>query len=503
MINNSFLDFTGRNFIEIGNFQVAWYAVCILTGILLAGIVGIREAKKFGIAPNLILDGILICVPLAILGARLYYVFTSWNSFVDSESVWQTFLNVIGFTEDGFRLEGLAINGGIIVAIVFVIIYCMKRKMNTLVIFDQLAPGLLIGQICGRWGNFFNQEAHGPAITAETEWITRFIPDWILERMYFVDYEVSGNAQLWHPTFLYESVWNLIGLTAILVSRKFNKLQRIGDSICFYLIWYGFGRAIIIEPLRTDPLLFSQEVGPDVLFNRVNIVINLLLAVGGIVWLTLKHLKFKEPLYIQTQKDYKANKIDGVICRIDDTLVTANKLAENTYYYTAKECLGVELSDEELEKLVTTKPEDYFEDEKAIEYFYKYFNDNLDQVRVVLECKEFFKKLFKYNYHVVVMTKYDKEYALNILELLKINTYVSIIVDKDLCENQTVEAFRAIPNAKNIMVVSSKANDICVAKEFDAKTCLVYYGKELDEAMEYDPTYVINKVRDFDNILVD
>ena len=89
MINNSFIE-VSRSTLSIFGLDIAWYALCILTGILLAGIVGIKEAKKFGIAPNLILDGILICVPLAIIGARLYYVFTSWDMFVDHDSVWQT-----------------------------------------------------------------------------------------------------------------------------------------------------------------------------------------------------------------------------------------------------------------------------------------------------------------------------------------------------------------------------------------------------------------------------
>ena len=502
MINNSFIE-VSRSTLSIFGLDIAWYALCILTGILLAGIVGIKEAKKFGIAPNLILDGILICVPLAIIGARLYYVFTSWDMFVDHDNVWQTFLNIIGYTEDGFQLAGLAINGGIIVAITFVIIYCMKRKMNTLVIFDQLAPGLLIGQICGRWGNFFNQEAHGPEITAKTEWVTRFIPDFILEGMYFTDYEISSQPKLWHPTFYYESMWNLVGLLTILISRKFNKLQRIGDSICFYLIWYGFGRALIIEPMRMDPLLFNHTVGPDVLFNRVNVVVNLCLAIAGIIWLGLKHFKFKEQFYLQAQAEYKAQKIDGVIIRIDDTLVTVDSLIKNTYYYTAKECMDVELTDEQLEELVNVKPEVYFKDVKAVEYFNKYFMDNLEQTQIVFECKELFKHLFKYNYHIAVATKYSKEYALEILQLLKINTYVSIIVDKDLAENQITEAFKAISNAKNILVITTKANDISVAKENIAETCLIYYGKELDEAMDLDPDYIVNKARDFDIILVD
>ena len=302
MINNSFLDFNSENFLEIGTFQIKWYAVCILTGIILAAILGVREAKKFGISPNLILDGVLICVPLAIIGARLYYVFTSWGDF-DKGNFVDTFLAIIGFTDNGtFELAGLAINGGILVALIFVPLYCKIRKINVFHVFDLLAPGLLIGQICGRWGNFFNQEAHGPAITEATSWITNIIPDFIMNRMYFYDNSL-GETALWHPTFLYESLWNLIALVLILVSRRKNKHQRVGDSVAFYLLWYGLGRSLIIEPLRMDPLLFIESVGPDVMFNRVNIVINLVLAVAGLAWLILKHVKFKEPFYLEVQKE--------------------------------------------------------------------------------------------------------------------------------------------------------------------------------------------------------
>ena len=500
MVLTSFIEFTDKALVIFGQ-EVAYYALCILTGIVFAAILGVRESKKFGIASNLILDGVLICVPLAILGARLYYVFTSWADFKDP-SAWQTFLNILGVTDEGLKLEGLAINGGIFVALIFVVIYCRKRRMNTLAIFDQLSVGLLIGQICGRWGNFFNQEAHGPAIVTKS-WFHNLIPDFIMDRMYFVDKSISNTPQLWHPTFLYESMWNLVGLIAILVSRKKNKHQRIGDSICFYLIWYGLGRSLIIEPLRMDPLLFIDSVGPDVLFNRVNVVINLLLAVGGIVWLTLKHLKFKDPYYIQTQEEYKKTKIDGVICRIDDTLVTIDRLLENTYYYTAYDKLGVQLSDEELEKVVTVKPEEYFNNQEVVDYFYKYLEDNLDQMQVVIDVKELFKLLFKHDYHLAVVTKYTKEYALRVLKLLKINTYVSVIVDKDLSDDQIAKGFEAVSKANNILVISSLANDIMEANKRGAKSCLIYYGREIDLAMEQDPTYVISKARQLDNIIIE
>ena len=502
MIYDSFLDFGSKNFIEIGGFSIAWYAVCILTGILLAYFMGAREAKRFGISKNIILDGVLICVPLAIIGARLYYVITKWSEFYIEGDFVQTFFNIIGYsTVHGFQLRGLAINGGIIVAIIFVIIYCKVRKVNVFQIFDLLAPGLLIGQICGRWGNFFNQEAHGPIINPETlEWMQQIIPSFIMDKMYFVDEEISLLAQWWHPTFLYESLWNIVGLTIILISRRKNKHQRIGDSVCFYLIWYGLGRAFIIEPLRMDPLLFIESLGIEgPLFNRVNVVINLLLALAGIIWLILKHVKFKEPYYIETLEEVKKHKIDGVIFRIDETMVSVAKLLENAYYYTAKEKLNLELTDEQLHELIDLNPEEYFKDPEALLYFNHYFNSHLDQLQVVLECKDFFKSLFKYDYHVCVVTKYDKKFAEEVLERLNITAYVSIIISNTTSLDL---AFNAVKEANNILVVSSRASDIIEAQNHNADSCLVYYGKEIDLAVEKEPTHIINRIVQLDDIII-
>ena len=323
-----------------------------------------------------------------------------------------------------------------------------------------------------------------------------------MDKMYFTDYSL-GETALWHPTFLYESLWNLIALVLILVSRRKNKHQRIGDTIAFYLIWYGLGRAIIIEPLRMDPLLFVESVGMDVLFNRVNVVINLALAVAGIVWIVLKHTVFKEPYYIEVQKEIKEKKIDGVICRLDETLVTVNKLLENCYYYTAKEMMNIDLSDEEIYQLVDKEPVEYFQTEEAIKYFYDYFDSHLNQMQIVLECKDFFKTLFKHDYKVAVVTKYSKEMAEYVLEVLRITPYVSIIIDKDLSNDSMNKALESINGAKNILVISALAADIEFANNNNAASCLVYYGKEIDLAVEKGPTHIINKISQLDNIIIE
>ena len=497
MIYDAIFDFDSKYIIELGDFKIAWYAACILFGVIMAAIMGVKEAKRFGISSNLILDGVLICVPLAIVGARLYYVFTSWDKFWMGNFA-DTFMKIIGYDNGSFKLEGLAINGGIIVAIIFVIVYCKLRKLNVFQIFDLLAPGLLIGQIFGRWGNFFNQEAHGPAMTAqEFATLSQILPAFIMEKMHFWDSSLQ-TAATWHPTFLYESLWNLVGLTIILISRRKNKHQRIGDCICFYLIWYGLGRALIIEPLRMDPLLFDYSLGMGYLFNRVNVVINLLLAVAGIIWLVLKHLVFKEPFYLDVQRKIKEEKIDGVVVRLDETLVTTTKLLENAYYYTAIDYLGVELTDEELADLIKKDPKEYFKDETALNAFNEYFNTHVNQLNVVLETKDFFKSLYKHDYKISLVTSYSLEFALNALDVLKLSTYISIITT----DNDINGAINKINDAKNILVISSKKGDVLAANNHNAKSCLVCFGDEIDEACELEPTYLINRVSQLDQIII-
>lgn len=489
MILNSFLDFDSKYFLEIGNFVIAWYAVCILLGVTLAAIMGVKESKKFGISSNLILDGVLICVPLAIVGARIYYVIFEWNEFLVVGNPLQTFLNVLGFTEEGFKLEGLSITGGIIVAIIFVIIYCRKRNMNTLAIFDQLAPGLLIGQICGRWGNFFNQEAYGGVISQSTfNWLQYIIPPFIMDKM-----KIGGLYR--HPTFLYESLWNLAGLILILISRRKNKKQRLGDSICFYLIWYGLGRAILIEPFRTDALMLGDI--------RINVVIPLIFAVIGTVWMVLKHTKFKEPFYIETQEEYKAQKIDGVVCKLEGVLVSTNRLMKNAYYYTAEKYLNKQLYDDELEELIKKDYKEYFaENLDAIKYFEEYFNKNFNQITVLQNSRLFFETLFVHDYHVAVITKYSKEFADFVLKTLKITQFVSIIIDEGIADGNHIEkAIKSINKARNILVIADKKEEFIEAKKHGVKTCLFTNSEDFDEIK--NTTYVINKMIDMENIIIE
>lgn len=140
---------------RIGNLDIHWYAICILVGVIIAVIMGVKEGKRLGIASDYVYTGVIITVPIALVGTRLWYV------LFNLDEGW-TFQKILGL--DGSGLAGLAIQGGVISALITVYIYCRVRKISLYRILDIVAPGFLIGQICGRWGNFCNHELYGPII---------------------------------------------------------------------------------------------------------------------------------------------------------------------------------------------------------------------------------------------------------------------------------------------------------------------------------------------------
>ena len=224
-------------FLDLGIVQIQWYSIFIFLGLLVGGLISIFESKKFGISEDFFINLFFYMVPIAIIGARLYYVAFNWNYYQSNQM-------------EIFRIwnGGLAIHGAIIFGLIWAIIYSKKYKINYLRILDIIVVGLLIGQAIGRWGNFFNQEAYG-SITTLSFLESLRLPTFIIEGM-----NIGGNY--YHPTFLYESIWTLVGFIAILKIRR-NKYIKIGQITSFYLVWYGIGR-LIIESMRMDSLMLGD-----------------------------------------------------------------------------------------------------------------------------------------------------------------------------------------------------------------------------------------------------
>jgi phosphatidylglycerol:prolipoprotein diacylglycerol transferase len=255
--------------IEFGKFGIKWYSVLILIGIVISTIFIIKEGKKFNITKEFIINLLFWTIIFGIIGSRLYYVAFSWDYFKDN-------LGDIIKTWEG----GLAIHGAIIFGFITIVSYCKKYKISYARILDIMVPFLLLSQAFGRWGNFFNQEAYGPITTLESLQ-NLHIPEFIINGMY-----INGNYYI--PTFLYESIWCLVGFVILLIIRHY-KYTKIGQTFGSYLMWYSAFR-FVIEMYRQDSLMFMGF--------RVAQIVSMILFVIGLVIVLIQSRKPKlEELY--------------------------------------------------------------------------------------------------------------------------------------------------------------------------------------------------------------
>lgn len=220
---------------NIFGFNVYYYSLCILLGVVVAYILITREGKKQGLPKEFISNLIFYTLIIGILGARVYYCVFNLDYYLANPSEILKIYN-----------GGLAIHGGVIAGLIFVYFYTKKKNVSFIKILDIVAPAVIIAQSFGRWGNFFNQEAHG-GITTYQNLKNMHIPEFIINGMHI-------EGKYYYPTFFFESIWCLIGFIILMIARK-NKNLRKGFQIGFYFIWYGIGR-FFIEALRTDSLMF-------------------------------------------------------------------------------------------------------------------------------------------------------------------------------------------------------------------------------------------------------
>lgn len=223
--------------LDLGFIQIYWYSIMILIAILLGLIVIYKEVKRQGVNEDFFINLAFYTIIVGIIGARLYYVLFNFNYYKN---------NLFEILE--IWNGGLAIHGAIIFGTIFVFFYCKKYKVNFLKIADILVVGLLLAQAIGRWGNFFNQEAYG-IVVERVQLEKMFIPKFIIEGMY-----IKGSY--YTPTFLYEFIWNILGVIFLMIMRR-RKYRKIGQTFSLYLMWYSIGR-FFIEGLRTDSLMLGE-----------------------------------------------------------------------------------------------------------------------------------------------------------------------------------------------------------------------------------------------------
>ncbi len=227
-----------------GNIEVRWYGLIITLGIVLAFLYTAYRSKQEGIVFDDLLDIAIFTVIFGVIGARTYYVLTTLGEY-------DSFLDVIAIWNGGIAIYGAIIAGGITIFAV-----CRYKKIPFLKMFDATVPGVMIGQILGRWGNFFNGEAYGTQVLEGS-------PLYVLRMGLVPNVDSYTQMYYFHPTFLYESLWNLVGF--LLIHFLYKKKKFDGQVFFMYITWYGFGR-MLIEGLRTDSLYvgvfrISQVVG--------------------------------------------------------------------------------------------------------------------------------------------------------------------------------------------------------------------------------------------------
>ncbi|KJE27201.1 prolipoprotein diacylglyceryl transferase [Geobacillus kaustophilus] len=244
-----------RVFLHLGPITIYWYGVIIGTGVLIGLWLAMREGVRRGLPKETFVDLVLFAVPIAIVCARAYYVLFEWHYYSKHLSeipkVWQ---------------GGLAIHGGLIGAVATGVVFARVRGLSFWKLADIAAPSIILGQAVGRWGNFMNQEAHGgPVSRAFLE--SLHLPDSIINQMYI-------DGRYWHPTFLYESLWNLAGFCLLLWLRRVN--LRRGELFLSYLIWYSVGR-FWIEGMRTDSLMLAGSLRAAQVMSVALIVLSIVL----------------------------------------------------------------------------------------------------------------------------------------------------------------------------------------------------------------------------------
>ncbi len=252
---------------NLGPLSVRWYGIIIAIGILLGYFVAQRALVRAGLHKDTLVDIIFYSALFGFIVARIYFVIFQWPYYAENPGeiikIWH---------------GGIAIHGGLIGGFIAGVIVCKIKNLNPFQIGDIVAPSIILAQGIGRWGNFMNHEAHGgPVSRAFLEQL--HLPNFIIENMYI-------NGQYYHPTFLYESIWDVAGFIFLVTIRKHLKL---GETFFLYLTWYSIGR-FFIEGLRTDSLMLTSNI-------RIAQVVSIILILVSICLIVYRRVKYNPPIY--------------------------------------------------------------------------------------------------------------------------------------------------------------------------------------------------------------
>lgn len=472
-----------KTVLTIGTLHVTWYAVLILTGAFIAYTLSLRQFKKWGYKEEVFENFFLMMLPIAIVGARLYYVIFEWNTIYVHDPI-QIFYIWQG---------GLAIHGGIIAATIFGLFYFRKHLCNALRMADVIFPFVMIAQAIGRWGNFLNQEAYGQVVSPSfyAHW-----PSFIKDNM-FID------GQYRQPTFLFESVGNIIGFILItFVYKKYGRRKR-GDLAWAYITWYGMVR-FFVEGMRTDSLMLGNLRIAQVV-SLIGVVVGILGIVG--VWdkLGKKHWPFRHDKPV-------------VIFDFDGTLVDTKELIFASVTHTfAKFKPEKKLSEDELLSFLgptlRTSFERFFSPaqiEEALTYFRVYQKEiQGEYAKEIPHVKETLTYLKENKYDVAIVSNKEHEVVQAGLEQFKLSAYFDTIIGRDDVEKPKpspiglVKACELLKRSHDdIVYIGDAPSDIKTSKNMGAySVAFIYDKKRAQEMMKEKPCAFITDMKELINIM--
>lgn len=459
-------------FISIGPFTITWYALFILTGVVVAYELSQRTMKKWKYSSSVLEDYVIPMMFFGILGARLYYVIFEWDYYAR-------------FPEEIIKIwhGGLAIHGGLIAGVIFSIYYFKKKKISIYRMMDCILPNVMIAQAFGRWGNFMNQEAFGGVVS---ESFINHFPNFIKERMFI-------NGAYHHPTFLYESVLNVIGFIVIYMIRK-KGLKKQGDAGFMYLIWYGCIR-FFIEGLRTDSLM----LGP----LRVAQLVSLIFIVVGILGLIGVGYIYSKPV---------------VLFDLDGTLQDSKQMVMETFKQVFKERKPeITLSQDELDSFFGPTLEEsfgkYFDESEIEGLIARYQEINLEMHHTMLHeidhATEVLKQLKEDGYHMAIVSNKRRKAVELGVEVNHFEPYFEAVLGKeDLPQPKPsgtglIEACsRMNVSRDNVVYVGDAKGDMLASK--DVAMCCIGFSleqKRLDQMKEAKADYLITDLREIIDIV--
>ena len=286
--------------VEIFGIEIAWYALFITFGMICCITYAVLQSRKIGMTFDDVIDFALFTIPIGVIGARLYYVLSELDQY-------HSFMDVINIREGG-----LAIYGGIIAGTITVFVVSLVKKINFFAFGDCVAPGVLLAQGIGRWGNFMNGEAFG----YETDWFCRM----------GLQNFLTGNKLMYvHPTFLYESLWNLLGVLLVYLFAKLIGKKYDGQLILLTFGWYGLGR-MFIEGLRTDSLYIP---GTEIRTSQALALLIFVFCLAMLIYFFIK--KPTKPLYVKVNEEKpEAEKAeDPIVVMVKDLIAKIKSKKDN------------------------------------------------------------------------------------------------------------------------------------------------------------------------------